>query len=157
MGLTPGIAHIAVSQESATAELANRLGRREGVSIVRIERVQTANERKVVFSTDYFCTSLLSRFQGGTPTISQLQWYILDNLSLFYLIESGLGFKIHHSLLEIRPINAPERVSKLLDIPESVAVMLAEQVGYDIEEQPLLYSIMYCTGELSIFSINRQR
>jgi GntR family transcriptional regulator len=157
MGLTPGIAHISISQESANTEVATRLGRREGVSTIKIERIQTANERKVVFSSDYFCTSILNSFPGGPPPASQLQWYVLDNLSLFTLIEEGLGYMIHHSLMEIRPINAPEKISKLLEIPSDTAIMFVEQVGYDIEEQPLLYSIMYCTAEMSVFSINRQR
>jgi GntR family transcriptional regulator len=156
MGMEPGIAEIELVEEDASREVALRLGLKEGEKVIRVDRVQTADEERVVVSTEYLATLLLARYPDGPFKITDLRQYILDNLSLYHFIQHSLKQKIHHSVVELRPINAPEDIAQALGVEVGDALMYIEEVDYDIEEHPLLYSIEYHAGEASVFTVNRQ-
>jgi len=137
---------------------ANRLQVDESTPLVRIRRIRTADERPVVASLDSFPQTLL--YQGMRKMeLEDLRRVLCEKISLYQVFEEDLHQTIDYGITRLRPIAADAQLIKqfALDIPKGSVMLYMEQLDFDRNRQPILFSHEYHLAEHTTFTIYRRR
>ncbi len=145
-GMQPGTVDTKVDIAPASALEAAALDIDPGEPVVTIERVRTADERRVVFSRDVIAQTLV-----GEDTLARL-----DNGSVYDLLESSAHVAIQHGVVELEPITADRSLSRKLKIPVGSLLLYLRQIDYDRSGDPVLLSHEYHLGDAFEFSVVRR-
>ncbi|MEO8423806.1 MAG: GntR family transcriptional regulator [Actinomycetota bacterium] len=145
-GMRPGTVGSVVGIAPADPQEAAALDIGAGEPVVTVERVRTADERRVVFSRDVVAQALV-----GEDTIA-----LLDDGSVYDLLESAAGVAIQHGVVTIEPIAADRSLARKLKIPVGSLLLYLRQVDYDRSGDPILLSHEYHLGDAFEFSVVRR-
>jgi GntR family transcriptional regulator len=132
MGMRPGSREVGTGEGLATKEEAERLQLDPGTSVVRVQRIRTADDRPVVLSIDILPKWLLA---SAPHLVGRL-----GRGSLYEVLERELGVVVRQGLASIRPANAGREVAGLLDVPEGTLLLYLLQVDFDADGRPVLLS-----------------
>ena len=156
MGLKPGCEDLKIRMASADAHIAEQLGLAPNSSIVIVERVRTANEKPVAFSTDFFSSKLLE--QGGRIiSLEELRDLLAIELSIYRVFERHFGLLIDHGVAKLKPTRASKTLANKLRIPANSVMLYIEQVDFGANQQPILLSEEYHVAEVCTFTVYRRR
>ncbi len=111
-----------------------------------VERVRTADERRVVFSRDVVAQSLV-----GEDVLEQL-----EDGSVYDLLESAAHVAIQHGVVTIEPMAADRSLARKLKIPVGSLLLYLRQVDYDRSGDPVLLSHEYHLGDAFEFTVVRR-
>ena len=114
--------------------------------MVTVERVRTADERRVVFSRDVVAQSLV-----GEDVLEQL-----EDGSVYDLLESVAHVAIQHGVVTIEPMAAERTLARKLKIPVGSLLLYLRQVDYDRGGDPVLLSHEYHLGDAFEFTVVRR-
>ena len=117
-----------------------------GEPVVTVERVRTADERRVVFSRDVVAQSLV-----GEDVLEQL-----EDGSVYDLLESAAHVAIQHGVVTIEPMAADRTLARKLKIPVGSLLLYLRQVDYDRGGDPVLLSHEYHLGDAFEFTVVRR-
>ena len=145
-GYEPGTIDSSIEVIEANALIAKKLGLRPGDPVFWIERVRTANGRPIVYSIDCFSTDILD-----IPYAD-----ILQEESLYDLLET-YGKTIKEGVARLVPVKVDFDVAKKLNINPETVMLLIEQVDYDFDRNPCLYSKEYYLQQGFEFTVRRVR
>lgn len=145
-GMRPATVESVVAIAPASPQEAAALDIGAGESVVTVERVRTADERRVVFSRDVVAQALVSE-----DTLA-----LLDDGSVYDLLESAAGVAIQHGVVTIEPIAADRSLARKLKIPAGSLLLYLRQVDYDRSGDPILLSHEYHLGDAFEFSVVRR-
>ena len=145
-GMRPGAVDIKVSLARSSVHEAAALDIEPGDPVVTVERVRTADERRVVFSRDVVAQSLvdedvLERLEDG---------------SVYDLLESAAHVAIQHGVVTIEPMAADRTLARKLKIPVGSLLLYLRQVDYDRGGDPVLLSHEYHLGDAFEFTVVRR-
>lgn len=146
-GMRPGYEESVTRIEAARDE-AEALRLAPGDDVVVVERVRTADGRRVVFSLDVLPAALLSDRLGVLPK--------LGRGSLYDTMERELGVAIHHGVATFAPIKASARIARKLQIARGTSLLSLDQVDYDDEGRPVLSSHEYHLADAFEFTVIRR-
>jgi GntR family transcriptional regulator len=146
MGLRAGTAEIKAQRTEADRAISEKLKIDVGSSIVVIQRVRTANEKPVVYTLDII----------PEATLGKIDLPMKFNESLYKLLEEKYNQKVDYGIARIIPTLAGAEVSKRLKIRVRLVVLLIEQVDYNMENRPILYSQEYWLTDVFEFTIFRR-
>lgn len=124
-----------------------RLNLEPGVAVVILERVRLANDEPVIYSTDIFRRSIVvgelcpDEFAG----------------SLLSLMEGRWNAYLAYSKAVISAVVLDSDLSQCIGVPEGVPWILLEQVNFDAQDHPVLYSKDYHRGDRFQFHVLRRR
>ncbi len=129
MGLEPGTVDEHCALEPAPAPVAEALDIAPGSVVTALHRVRTADERRVVYSTDWCRPEVLSperiaELGGGS---------VYDALA-------ALGLAVHHGVATISPEMAGGRVAERLDVPRGALLLTLFQVDSTADGRVVLVS-----------------
>ncbi len=145
-GMQPGTVDTKVDIAPASALEASALDIDPGEPVVTVERVRTADDRRVVFSRDVVAQTLVDE-----DTLARL-----DNGSVYDLLESSAHVAIQHGVVTIEPIAADRSLSRKLKIPAGSLLLYLRQIDYDRSGDPVLLSHEYHLGDAFEFSVVRR-
>jgi GntR family transcriptional regulator len=145
-GMEPGTVDATVAITAATAQEASALDIAVGAPVVTVERVRTADERRVVFSRDVIGQALV-----GEDALARL-----GNGSVYDLLETTTKTAIQHGVVTIEPIAADRQMARKLKIPTGSLLLYLRQIDYDRSGDPVLLSHEYHLGDAFEFSVVRR-
>ena len=155
MGAEAGVTELHVGTEFANSRVAKQLGVATETPIVSIERVRTANEKRVILSRDFIPKQSMEAtwedFSAG-----ELEKYLKVRQSLYQFIETVLKVQIHHGIAWLRPVIAGGSVAEKLEIPEGVALLYIEQLDFTSDGRPFLLTDEYYVAEVFTFTVYRE-
>lgn len=144
-GMVPGTRDFTVYRLPALETEAKHLKMKAGDIIYKVERVRTADEIPVVYCIDRLPESILgSSFNGFEQ-------------SMFSYLESEHSIKITYAISNIRVIKHDLVVEKKLMMDKNDSLLLLEQVHYDENNVPILYSSNYFNASKFDFYVIRKR
>lgn len=129
MGMTPGSVPIDVREQPAGEEEAEALGLPSGTTVVRVERVRTADGTPLVYSVEFLPAGLMpapfsvDRFQGS-----------------LYAELRAAGVVIHHAVSHLAAVAAGRGQARHLDVKPGAPLLQLTQVDYTEADQPCLYT-----------------
>lgn len=140
MGMVPGIASTKITKIFSDEVLSDRLSIRNNSPVYRIDRLVTANGKKVIYCEDYLPFQLIKHFDYADEDLEQP---IFDFLSRF------CEEKVYMDITRMKPVIADERLADLLEISLGTPLLLLDEVAYSFEGVALFRSIEYYTEEVS--------
>lgn len=158
MGHKPGCQLLDTKLALAKGLEASRLQVDENTPLVYIRRLRTADGQPVVASLDIFCQSLLQQ-SGHTIDLEELSQILCEKISLYRVFEEVLHQTIDYGITRLRPIAADAQLIKqfALSIPKGSVMLYMEQLDFNRNRQPILFSHEYHLAEYSTFTIYRRR
>jgi GntR family transcriptional regulator len=157
MGFTPGCRDVRVTVNPADDYAAQQLRIAPTDSVVHVERTRTADEKQVAASIDILA---LTALQHGSRRIdlAALKAAMEAGRSLYDVFREDLNTIVDHGIAKIKPVKATARQLKELhlDIPSGSTMLYLEQVDYDREQNPILFSREYHAADFSVFTVYRR-
>lgn len=145
-GMEPGTVDTKVEIAPAGPQEATALDMAPGDPVVSVERVRTADGRRVVFSRDVVSQALL-----GEDALDGLA-----DGSVYDLLESSAHVAIQHGVVTIEPIAADRQMARKLKIPTGSLLLYLRQIDYDRNGDAVLLSHEYHLGDAFEFSVVRR-
>ena len=145
-GMKPGTVDSKVGIALASPLEAAALDIGPGEPVVTVERVRTADERRVVYSRDVVAQALLDE-----DSLAQL-----GDGSVYELLESAAHVGIQHGVVTIEPMISDRVLARKLKIPAGSLLLYLRQVDYDRSGDPVLLSHEYHLGDAFEFSVVRR-
>lgn len=143
-GYVPGTKETVIYAESATEDIASRLGINIGDPITVIDRVRTINGKPVFVDSNKFPSAY---FPVTTPAESIGE-------SLFSYVENKLGLYISHSVARLLPALAGETLAEKLEVAAGTLLIKLDQVHYLKDNSPIWYSVLqYRESEFSWYIV----
>lgn len=144
-GYKAGTMILKTAFEESGEEERKRLSLKQGEGVLMIERIRTADGLPVVYCIDRIPAHLASK------------GYSARGESIFTWLESTTGIRITYAVAQIEPMGYNEKVSNLLHCDRSTPLLLLEQIHYDENERPILYSHNYFRADKIHFHVVRRR
>lgn len=147
LGIDVSTQVLALREELPDPAVRRHLDLEPGMAVVTLERVRLAQEEPIIYSIDVFARSLVAgdldpdAFAGSLLATMEGQW----NAWLAY------------SKAVISAVTLDEALSQRIGVPDCVPWILLEQVNYDAQDQPVLYSQDYHRGDKFQFHVLRRR
>lgn len=146
-GMLPGCEEL-VTRIEVAGEEAQRLGIRPEQEVVVVERVRTADGRRVVLSFDVLPADLLAEQPDVLPR--------LGRDSIYDTMERRLGVVIHHGVATFSPVRASAAIARKLHVSAGSAMLRLDQVDYDEAGRPVLSSHEYHLADAFEFVVIRR-
>ena len=155
-GAVPGTIELMVVTRPASEHVARRLNIEPGSPMIVIERVRTANNRRVVFSVDHIpCDWINSR--GCVVSVELIQDYLSREQSFYSFLREHLNFETHHAIAWISPMTADKLTADKLQVPIGTGILYLEQVEYTPDERPIVLADEYHLAGAFTFAVYRTR
>ncbi len=156
IGAKPGTIYCKVYEAPMIDKrIAYRLEIPENSNVLIIERVRTANDKKVAYTQDIFD---LNKFYNltGSDSYRELEEHLARNQSLYQYLQARLDKPIHHAISHILPVGcAGSRVTELLGVPPNTVLLQIEQVDYTTSGEPIWLAREYHISDMFTFSVYR--
>jgi GntR family transcriptional regulator len=147
-GLTPGCINQQVSYVQADSSVAKAYDIPEGSQIILVDRVHTANQRRVVWSLDYV--------QAEWIDIEILRRSVLVNNSLYEILKNEFQTSITWGEASLLPAKADKMATERLNVARGTLLMRVEQTDYDITNRPVMHSVEYHVLDPFVFKVHRK-
>lgn len=134
-------------KKPAGKEIASKLKIDHGEPVIFIERIRFAGKQPVIYSTDILPASIAKTewtaksFEGSLLEFLERQW--------------GIILDFTHST--VRAVNLKRDIAERIGVPEEVPWIMLEQINYQADGLPLIYSHDYHRGDTIYFHVIRYR
>jgi GntR family transcriptional regulator len=128
-GRVPGARCLSARRVSATRLVAERLGLVAGASVVRLERVRTADGEPVIVSIDHIAAPVMGD-QLGRAALQRSMYELLG----------VLGHPVHHGEAALTPAAADAWTSRILGCEPGTLLQRIDQVDFDALGNRVMYS-----------------
>jgi GntR family transcriptional regulator len=147
LGITISTQVLSLSQVEADNEIRSHLDLETGALVYSLERARLAKQETVIYSFDIFpCNIVKSDINPGE----------FSN-SLVSIMESQWGEQLAYSRAKISAVILEEKLCDKLHVNFLQPWILLEQVNYNNEDHPILYSRDYHRGDKFQFDVIRRR
>lgn len=146
-GKTPAVAFVQVSDGIADRKIANSLRLSPGTPVIRISRLITADGIPAIYCEDVIEKALAR----GKATLRDYK------LPIFHFLQEFCGVSAYMDLTEVRPAAADARLSELFHAPIGTPLLNMEEVDYDIDGKPILYSMEYYADGIIRHTVMRKK
>ena len=146
-GHTPSVAFVTSEESPATAEEAKQLRLSEGAMLLRVNKLCTANKNPAIYCEDMLDASLLV-----SPADDR-------NLRapVFQLLQEKCRLNCYMDIAKLLPVVADEKIAEILKVAPGTPLMYIEEVDYDVDGNPILYSRQYFVNDYFQYNILRKR
>lgn len=144
-GKIAGSQYLSIDVVASTEEDRKNFQTNDLETIVKIERIRTADDEPVVFNIDKIPEGLIP-----------LE-YIDKEESMFKMMEKYANKRISYAVSYIEPIGYHERIYEILHYNPEQALLLLKQIHFTNENEPVLYSLNYYRPDMFSFHVVRKR
>ncbi len=146
-GHTPAVAYVQTEELPATEEEAEKLHVPVGTTLMRCKKLCTADKNPAIFCEDLFDRSLLKN-----PVTAQ------DfRAPVFQLLQNKCRVNCYMDMAQLRPIVADDNLSQILQVPQGTPLLYVEELDFDVDGNPILFSRQYFAGDYVQHNILRKR
>jgi GntR family transcriptional regulator len=145
VGLRPGIAWQDIRERPAGKLAAARLGIDARDPVIAVERVRTANGRRVIHSLDVIPHAIAP----GRPEF-------VGNQSIYAYLRDECGQDVQYGIARLMPAIARKRVAGLLGVKPGTLLMVIDQVDYAVDGRAVLFSLENHLAEAFEFTVFRR-
>ena len=129
-GRQAAVAFVRVSDGTADETIASRLSIPEGEPIIRIARLCTADQLPCIY-----CEDVIQRSRAkGRYTVKDFK------LPIFHFLKQFCNTVPYMDLTDVHPAAADAGLSEIFDVPMGTPLLNMDEVDYDIDGHPVLYS-----------------
>ncbi len=146
-GRKPAVAYVRVSDSTADQKIAQKLQLEEGVPVVRVSRLVTADEKPAIYCEDIVPLSMVH----GTPSVKDYK------LPIFHFLQQFCHTIPYLDLTDIRPVVADAQLSEIFQVPMGSPLLNMDEVDYDMDGNPVLYSIEYYVDGIIRHTVMRKK
>ena len=146
-GYTPSVAFVKTETSPATAEEAQKLRLQPGTLMQRCQKLCTANKRPAIYCEDLFDASLLQQ------PVTEHDF----RSSVFQLLQEHCRLNCFMDIAQLRPVVVQGELAEILQVEPGTPVMYIEEVDYDVEGLPILFSKQYFVSDYFQYNIIRKR
>lgn len=146
-GHTPSVAFVKAETSPATNEEAEKLRLQPGTVLQRCKKLCTASKRPAIYCEDMFDASLLHQ------SVTEQDF----RAPVFQLLQDNCRLNCFMDVAQLLPVVADEALAEILQIAPGTPVMYIEEVDYDVDGNPLLYSRQYFVNDYFRYNIIRKR
>jgi GntR family transcriptional regulator len=138
---------VSLREELPDSVVRTRLSLEAGLAVVVLERVRLAQGQPVIYSIDTFPRNIVvgelraEEFAGSLLSVMEGRW----NTTLAY------------SKAVISAVLMDAGLSQRIGVPDCMPWILLEQINYDAQDHPVLYSRDYHRGDKFQFHVLRRR
>ncbi len=136
-----------IREQPANTKEAENLELEIGTPVAWIERIRLAGDTPVIYSIDILPKSKLP---------GDLQGYQFEG-SLLHILEQECDIHIDHSRAIIRAVASNKEIPQGIVQDRDAPWIMMEQVNYDSQACPVIYSRDYHRGDTMAFYITRRR
>ena len=147
-GYTPSIKEIRVSRIQAEGQACRRLSLEPGQPLLAVERIILADGREAVYCIDHIPMSII---RDHNYTEAEMQ------APIFEFLRNRCHTSVHMGLTNIEACQADDKLAGELALPPGTAVLYLDQIGYDIDQKPILWSKEYYTPGILHFTVLRRK
>jgi GntR family transcriptional regulator len=138
-------------ESEVLAAVSERAGKRSSAlgidpdeRVTRIERLRSSRGMVLIYSIDVLPTTLLEGVE-------------YDHKDSLFAALAAAGVDLVRAQATIRAAKLPREIARRSGLPLSIPCLLLEQVHFDREDRPLLWSLDYHRGDVFEFNVLRQR
>lgn len=146
-GYTPSVLFAHAEESPATAEEAEKLNLQPGATLMRSEKLCAADRNPAIYCEDMFDASLLR-----SPVTDQS-----FRPPVFQLLQENCRLNCFMDIARLLPIAADARLAEILQIAPGTPLMYVEEVDYDVDGNPILFSRQYFVNDYFQYNIIRKR
>ena len=132
-GFTPGQAFVELDECRADSNVAEKLGIPVDTEVLCVRRLCTANGAPAIYSEDFIDKR---RVYGAYDQADML-------LPIFDFLRDYCGTAAVMDLTELHAVSADQTVAAALGVAQGTPLLNMEEVDFDIEGNPILYSRQY--------------
>lgn len=147
-GMEPGFEEAVTRIEPAPDAEAARLRLDPGDDVIVVDRVRTADGRRVVRSQDVLPASVVERRPEALPTLARG--------SMYETLEREFGVPIHHGVATFAPMKADRTTAQKLGVPRNTLLLYLQQVDFDDGGRPVLSSHEWHLADAFDFTVIRR-
>ncbi len=145
-GLVPGTRWIGIEVKQAGAKMAEQLGLSNGDKVITFKRLRLADGNLASYCVD----SMSVKHFDSIPCE-------IEDESVFAYLEREKGIYIETAVSYVIPTLPTHEMVQELGVKEDQLFILLEQLHYDKEGNPVIYSLDYFQPDVIRFKINRTR
>lgn len=146
-GHTPSVAFTTAEEISAAAEEAAKLNLQPGTKLMYIKKLCTADKKPAIYCEDLFDASLLR----GSVKEQDLR------APVFQLLQDNCRLNCFMDIAQLKPVVVDGELAEILQIAPGTPVMYIEEVDYDVDGNPILFSRQYFVNDYFQYNIIRKR
>lgn len=146
-GYTPSIRIVGLSSETASESLAGDLGIGVGDDVLVIEKVFLEDDLPVALTYNRIPTSLIAEKITDQEA----------HLPLFELLDQHCDTQLSYYLSEIVPVALPTHEAEELNVARRTPALSFEEIGYDLDNNPVVQSTSVFRDDLLRFRLIRRR
>jgi GntR family transcriptional regulator len=147
LGITASTRVLSMREEPAGDTVREHLGLEAGSTVVVLERVRLAHRQPIIYSVDIFPRRLV---------VGDLRREEMA-ASLLSVMEGKWGARLAYAKTTISAVILDPELSRRIGVAEGIPWILMEQLNYDPQDQPILYSKDYHRGDRFQFRVLRRR
>jgi GntR family transcriptional regulator len=146
-GHTPSGAFVKAEESPATAEEAEKLQLQPGTVLLRCNKLCAADKKPAIYCEDMFDATLLN----AVPTEKELR------VPIFQLLQDNCRLNCYMDVAQLMPVVADARLAEILQIAPGTPLMYIEEVDFDVDGKPILFSRQYFVNDYFRYNIIRKR
>lgn len=156
IGSEPGTIELIVETGMAGVQAVKRLELEPESPVFNIERVRTADGRRVVYSYEVIPFEAL-KTSSHVFSALEIEEYLNNNQSVYKFLEEEIGLEIHHAIAWLSPVTADNTMAAKLNVPDGSGLLYLEQVDYDTDGNPIVLADEYHVADAFKFTVFRSR
>lgn len=150
-GYEPGLGFLEGRIEAASPEIAGRLAIAEGEPVLTIHKVFEASGKPVIFLINILPLKLL---KGGSPQELLAEGSL--HAAIYTILDRWFGQKVAYQISSVSAVTAGAEIAQRLRCPLGSALLRMEDVGYNDDQEPVLYAdVYYMTGTFEFQMIRK--
>jgi GntR family transcriptional regulator len=155
IGAEPGVAELHVGIETASSRLITHLEIEPDSSVISVERVRTADDKRVIFSHDSIPMHVLET-PNATYSVGEIKQFLEKEQSIYAFFKEMLRLQVDHAIAWLRPVTASSEIAEKLGVPIGSGLLYFEQLDFDANGNPILFTDEYHVAEAFTFAVYRE-
>jgi len=144
-GYEPGSKCLKVEKISPSKDMIDKLNIGEDEKVLEFTRIKYADQKVAAFCIDTVPEYL---FKGMVPEN-------LKEISMFEFLSEKYNIRVEYAVAEIIPTFPTKEMMKHMDVRKGDLFLLLNQIHYDKEGTPIIYSMDYFNPDVFKFKVNR--
>jgi GntR family transcriptional regulator len=138
---------LSLHEEAAKDVVRARLNLEPGSTVFVLERIRLAHDEAIIYSVDTFPTKLVTgdlypeEFAGSLLSVMEEKW----------------NTRLAYSKTVLSAVVLDSELTRRVGVSDAIPWILMEQVNYDAQDRPILYSKDYHRGDKIQFRVLRRR
>lgn len=147
-GHTPGILSVKTETLSAGRDIAARFGLSEDADMLCVSRLVGADGKPAIYCRDYIPFPFI---RASSYTQEDL------HAPIFSFLKRFCGCEPYMDITEISPAVADAELARLFQVPAGEPLLFMDELDYDIQGMPILYSPQYYIGGVIRHTLMRKK